>query len=219
MLTFGSSPEQVQGGQQEGDAEWLLHYPVWDSWHRPQQGDQEARQRSTAPSEMSSKNITAPPAFLTFVFRVAESVQIEIRKGKGQVDIQPDDRSSWCSTRHERGQEPEQRRSPPPLLSSWKPFLPYHYYYAVLWFSPTLQVSYKKDAKAGLHYTTIADRPDIKKATQAAKLISDVIKQHTHPSQRLSVDSYRFRECCGGKQWDGLWKASQTNNHASLSKR
>ncbi|XP_029689943.1 nebulin isoform X7 [Takifugu rubripes] len=35
-------------------------------------------------------------------------------------------------------------------------------------------VSYKKDAKAGLHYTTIADRPDIKKATQAAKLISDI---------------------------------------------
>lgn len=33
-------------------------------------------------------------AFLTFVFRVAESVQSEIRKGKGQVDIQRDDRSS-----------------------------------------------------------------------------------------------------------------------------
>lgn len=47
-------------------------------------------------------------------------------------------------------------------------------------FPPTPQVSYKKDAKASLHYTTIADRPDIKKATQAAKLISDVIRQHTH---------------------------------------
>ncbi|XP_023265508.1 nebulin isoform X2 [Seriola lalandi dorsalis] len=35
-------------------------------------------------------------------------------------------------------------------------------------------VAYKKDAKANLHYTTVADRPDIRKATQAAKLISDV---------------------------------------------
>uniref|UniRef100_A0A3Q3FLS3 Nebulette n=1 Tax=Labrus bergylta TaxID=56723 RepID=A0A3Q3FLS3_9LABR len=36
-------------------------------------------------------------------------------------------------------------------------------------------VSYKKDAKANLHYTSVVDRPDIKKATQAAKLISGVI--------------------------------------------
>lgn len=36
------------------------------------------------------------------------------------------------------------------------------------------QIEYKKDAKSKLHYTPIADRPDIKKATQAAKLISDV---------------------------------------------
>ncbi|KAM3607131.1 uncharacterized protein V6R79_002158 [Siganus canaliculatus] len=35
-------------------------------------------------------------------------------------------------------------------------------------------VSYKKDAKASLHYTTVADRPDIRKATQAAKLISQI---------------------------------------------
>ncbi|XP_075336119.1 nebulin isoform X5 [Odontesthes bonariensis] len=35
-------------------------------------------------------------------------------------------------------------------------------------------VAYKKDAKAGLHYTTVADRPDIQKATQAAKLISEI---------------------------------------------
>ncbi|XP_072253587.1 nebulin isoform X3 [Leuresthes tenuis] len=35
-------------------------------------------------------------------------------------------------------------------------------------------IAYKKDAKAGLHYTTVADRPDIKKATQATKLISQV---------------------------------------------
>ncbi|XP_029936222.1 nebulin [Myripristis murdjan] len=34
--------------------------------------------------------------------------------------------------------------------------------------------AYKKDAKASLHYTSVADRPDIKKATQAAKLISEV---------------------------------------------
>ncbi|KAM3862258.1 nebulin [Diretmus argenteus] len=34
--------------------------------------------------------------------------------------------------------------------------------------------AYKRDAKANLHYTSVADRPDIKKATQAAKLISDV---------------------------------------------
>uniref|UniRef100_A0A665W3G4 Nebulin n=1 Tax=Echeneis naucrates TaxID=173247 RepID=A0A665W3G4_ECHNA len=35
-------------------------------------------------------------------------------------------------------------------------------------------INYKKDAKASLHYTTVADRPDIKKATQAAKLISEI---------------------------------------------
>ncbi|XP_051261112.1 nebulin isoform X49 [Dicentrarchus labrax] len=35
-------------------------------------------------------------------------------------------------------------------------------------------VSYKKDAKANLHYTSVVDRPDIKKATQAAKLISEI---------------------------------------------
>ncbi|XP_054470687.1 nebulin [Anoplopoma fimbria] len=35
-------------------------------------------------------------------------------------------------------------------------------------------IAYKKDAKANLHYTSVADRPDIKKATQAAKLISEV---------------------------------------------
>ncbi|XP_030198852.1 nebulin isoform X28 [Gadus morhua] len=34
--------------------------------------------------------------------------------------------------------------------------------------------AYKRDAKDNLHYTTTADRPDIRKATQAAKLISDV---------------------------------------------
>ncbi|XP_008288681.1 nebulin [Stegastes partitus] len=34
--------------------------------------------------------------------------------------------------------------------------------------------AYKKDAKANLHYTSVVDRPDIKKATQAAKLISEV---------------------------------------------
>ena len=39
---------------------------------------------------------------------------------------------------------------------------------------PTLQIQYKKEAKANLHYTSVADRPDIRKATQAAKLISEV---------------------------------------------
>lgn len=42
------------------------------------------------------------------------------------------------------------------------------------------QVSYKKDAKASLHYTTVADRPDIRKATQATKLISDVGRPLAH---------------------------------------
>lgn len=37
------------------------------------------------------------------------------------------------------------------------------------------QVAYKKEAKANLHYTSVVDRPDIQKATQAAKLISEVI--------------------------------------------
>ncbi|XP_034550527.1 nebulin [Notolabrus celidotus] len=35
-------------------------------------------------------------------------------------------------------------------------------------------LTYKKDAKANLSYTSVADRPDIRKATQAAKLISEV---------------------------------------------
>lgn len=76
------------------------------------------------------------------------------------------------------------------VASATAEFLSYlrYCYYVVFFFSPTPQVSYKKDAKAGLHYTTIADRPDIKKATQAAKLISDVIKQHTHQSQKSSVE-------------------------------
>lgn len=37
-----------------------------------------------------------------------------------------------------------------------------------------IKVAYKKDAKENLHYTTVADRPDIKKATQAAKQASEV---------------------------------------------
>lgn len=37
-----------------------------------------------------------------------------------------------------------------------------------------MKVAYKKDAKENLHYTTVADRPDIKKATQAAKQASEV---------------------------------------------
>lgn len=40
-------------------------------------------------------------------------------------------------------------------------------------------MAYKKDAKASLHYTTVVDRPDIKKATQAAKLISQVTMKYT----------------------------------------
>lgn len=51
---------------------------------------------------------------------------------------------------------------------------------SLLLFYPTLQVAYKKDAKANLHYTTVVDRPDIKKATQAARLISDVIIKQMH---------------------------------------
>uniref|UniRef100_A0A673ADJ5 Nebulin n=1 Tax=Sphaeramia orbicularis TaxID=375764 RepID=A0A673ADJ5_9TELE len=35
-------------------------------------------------------------------------------------------------------------------------------------------IAYKKDAKANLHYTPVVDRPDIRKATQAARLISDI---------------------------------------------
>ncbi|XP_048862181.1 nebulin-like isoform X42 [Brienomyrus brachyistius] len=34
--------------------------------------------------------------------------------------------------------------------------------------------AYKQEAKAKLHYTPVPDRPDIKKATEAAKLISDI---------------------------------------------
>ncbi|XP_069389533.1 nebulin isoform X6 [Paralichthys olivaceus] len=35
-------------------------------------------------------------------------------------------------------------------------------------------IAYKKDAKANLHYTSVVDRPDIRKATQASKLISEI---------------------------------------------
>ncbi|XP_034430321.1 nebulin isoform X31 [Hippoglossus hippoglossus] len=35
-------------------------------------------------------------------------------------------------------------------------------------------IAYKKAAKANLHYTSVVDRPDIRKATQAAKLISEI---------------------------------------------
>lgn len=52
---------------------------------------------------------------LFFYFRIAESVQGQIREGKGQVYIQPDDRSSGCAARHGRGQESEQRTSSPLL--------------------------------------------------------------------------------------------------------
>lgn len=45
---------------------------------------------------------------------------------------------------------------------------------------PPPQISYKKDAKANLHYTSVVDRPDIKKATQAAKLISEVMSKYMH---------------------------------------
>nr|XP_020766890.1 nebulin [Odocoileus virginianus texanus] len=41
-------------------------------------------------------------------------------------------------------------------------------------------VAYKKDAKENLHYTTVADRPDIKKATQAAKQASEVEYRAKH---------------------------------------
>uniref|UniRef100_A0A3B3RLT0 Nebulin n=1 Tax=Paramormyrops kingsleyae TaxID=1676925 RepID=A0A3B3RLT0_9TELE len=34
--------------------------------------------------------------------------------------------------------------------------------------------AYKQEAKAKLHYTSVPDRPDIRKATEAAKLISDI---------------------------------------------
>lgn len=64
---------------------------------------------------------------------------------------------------------------------------------------PTPQVSYKKNAKANLHYTTVADRPDIKKATQAAKLISHVIKQHMHETQfkpQSSINGFRLKYKC-----------------------
>ncbi|KAJ1064950.1 hypothetical protein K5549_005759 [Capra hircus] len=43
-----------------------------------------------------------------------------------------------------------------------------------------MKVAYKKDAKENLHYTTVADRPDIKKATQAAKQASEVEYRAKH---------------------------------------
>lgn len=70
---------------------------------------------------------------------------------------------------------------------------------------PCSQVSYKKDAKASLHYTTVADRPDIKKATQAAKLISHVIRRHMHETQldlKPQWDIGRCRHVCSGHYYD-----------------
>lgn len=44
----------------------------------------------------------------------------------------------------------------------------------IFFFFSHIKVAYKKEAKENLHYTTVADRPDIKKATQAAKQASEV---------------------------------------------
>lgn len=68
-------------------------------------------------------------------------------------------------------------------------------------FSFLSQVSYKKDAKASLHYTTVADRPDIRKATQAARLISDVGGRLLHETQ-LDSNLYIGRSRDKFNQWD-----------------
>lgn len=49
----------------------------------------------------------------------------------------------------------------------------------------TQQLQYKKNAKANLSYTTVVDRPDIRKATQAAKLISGVNNANNN-----NIDNY-----------------------------
>uniref|UniRef100_A0A668A059 Uncharacterized protein n=1 Tax=Myripristis murdjan TaxID=586833 RepID=A0A668A059_9TELE len=56
--------------------------------------------------------------------------------------------------------------------------------------------AYKKDAKASLHYTSVADRPDIKKATQAAKLISETLCVMTWMvlSSLQSLFAYRYKK-------------------------
>lgn len=58
------------------------------------------------------------------------------------------------------------------------------------------QVAYKKDAKASLSYTTVVDRPDIKKATQAAKLISQVTTMYMQGTlSRLKSGTYALKDC------------------------
>lgn len=144
---------------------------------------------------MSSKNATPSSSWLHslllfFALQKVYKAKYEKEKGKSiynLMTVPPDVQHAMNVAKSQSNVGGLHHCSAPGTLS----FLPL--LLCCVCFSPTLQVSYKKDAKAGLHYTTIADRPDIKKATQAAKLISDVIEQHTHQSQRLSIDSYRFR--------------------------
>lgn len=64
-----------------------------------------------------------------------------------------------------------------------------------------MKVAYKKDAKENLHYTTVADRPDIKKATQAAKQASEV-KPPKKCTQSPKVTANRWYKA--GATWNVL---------------
>lgn len=147
----------------------------------------------TVPVQLTLKCISLP----------IEIVQSQVWEGEGQVSVQQHDCSTWCSARHVSGQKSEQCKSSPqlcwynivlivissillpplwivsqlPLFLFWQ-LLPHTVFY--LLFCSIPQVSYKKDAKANLHYTSVVDRPDIKKATQAAKLISEVMIQYRY---------------------------------------
>lgn len=75
-------------------------------------------------------------------------------------------------------------------------------------FFPRIKVAYKKDAKENLHYTTVADRPDIKKATQAAKQASEV---------RVSLNDLALKGHC--EQGQGECHRDHTAHSGSLSYR
>lgn len=140
---------------------------------------------------------------LTIISPPTEIVQSQVWEGEGQVSVQQHGCSTWCSARHVSGQNSEQCKSfsqlcwynivlivisrilsptlwivSQLLLFLFWQLLPYTVF--CLLFCSIPQVSYKKDAKANLHYTSVVDRPDIKKATQAAKLISEVMIQYSY---------------------------------------
>lgn len=86
--------EQIQGGQQEGDADWLLHHLVGDARHRPQQGDQEARQWGMAAPGRSNQSTSHSLSWLHllqlgffFILQKVYKSKYEKEKGKSIYNL------------------------------------------------------------------------------------------------------------------------------------